>query len=400
MAKKVFRVVGPLLLLAYFISLVLHISAQSAQYQWDFRTHCKAAEIFAAGSDPYDPDILLGQKDASFLYTYPPLTLFFYALFNQTDDNTAFHAFLLVKCVLLIGLVIFWRNAFLGPAGDSLFFLFCLLVFNSAVFADLIAGNINLVEQILLWAAFFCFLKQRFALFCLFVVLAASFKMTPIFFIVLLLTSDHPKKYHFFGYAGAIFLAYLAVQYLIYPDMFMGFVRNALTVVGESGTVGPSTEKFVKEIFALLSQLIGPVSPVVVSAVIIALAALVVFLSGRAYFLLKGNRCDRPDGDKMILFMVCLVYALIHPRFKDYAYMLLIVPSYYIMKTTRLKKAFPFLFVLSVLAAPHLMLPGFDFLSAIVWRYFPLMIAYMIWGLYLYEIFAASKSEVSPGPTK
>jgi hypothetical protein len=295
---------------------------------------------------------------------------------------------LLVKCALLVGLVIFWRNAFLGPAGDSLFFLFCLLVFNSAVFADLIAGNINLLEQILLWTAFFFFLQKRFALFCVFVLLAASFKMTPLFFIVLLLTSDHPKKYHYFGYAGTIFLAYLAVQYLIYPEMFMGFVRNALTVVGESGAVGPSTEKFVKEIFALLSQLSGPLPPVIISAVVIALAALVVFLSGRAYFLLKGTRTGHPDCDKMILFLVCLVYALIHPRFKDYAYMLLIVPAYYIMKTTRLKKAFPFIFILSVLAAPHLMLPGFDFLSSIMWRYFPLMVAYTIWGLYLHEIFS------------
>jgi hypothetical protein len=386
MAGKILRIVGPLLLLAYFITLILHISAQSDQYQWDFRTHRKAAEIFVDGSDPYDPGILLSQKDANFLYTYPPFTLFFYALFEQTDYHTAFHVFLLVKCALLVGLVIFWRNAFLGPAGDSLFFLFCLLVFNSAVFADLIAGNINLVEQILLWTAFFFFLQQRFALFCVFVLLAASFKMTPIFFIVLLLTSDHPKKYHYFAYAGTIFLAYLAVQYLIYPEMFMGFVRNALTVVGESGAVGPSTEKFVKEIFALLSQLIGPLPPVFISAVVIALAALVVFLSGRAYFLLKGTRPGHPDRDKMILFLVCLVYALIHPRFKDYAYMLLIVPAYYIMKTTRLKKAFPFIFILSILAAPHLMLPGFDFLSSIMWRYFPLMIAYTIWGLYLHEI--------------
>jgi hypothetical protein len=390
MTKKIFRVVGPLLLLAYFITLVLHISAQSDQYQWDFRTHRKAAEIFAAGSDPYDPGILLSQKEANFLYTYPPFTLFFYALFNQTDDNTAFHLFLLVKCALLIGLVIFWRNAFLGPAADSLFFLFCLLVFNSAVFADLIAGNINLVEQVLLWTAFFFFLKQRFVLFCVFVLLAASFKMTPIFFIVLLLTSDHPKKYYHFGSAGIIFLAVLAVQYLIYPDMFMGFVRNAMTVVGESGAVGPSTEKFIREIFALLSQLIGPVSPVVISAVVIALAALVVFLSGRAYFLLKGAPNAHPDCEKMTLFLVCLVYALIHPRFKDYAYMLLIVPSYYVMKTTRLKKAFAFMFILSILAAPHLMLPGFDFLSALMWRYFPLMIAYTVWGLYLFEIYSAA----------
>jgi hypothetical protein len=58
MAKKIFRIAGPLILLAYFITLVLHISANSDQYQWDFRTHRLAGEIFASGSDPYDPAVL------------------------------------------------------------------------------------------------------------------------------------------------------------------------------------------------------------------------------------------------------------------------------------------------------------------------------------------------------
>ena len=81
----------------------------------------------------------------------------------------------------------------------------------------------------------------------------------------------------------------------------------------------PSTEKSVKEIFALLSQLIGPVSPAVISAMVLAPAALVVYLSGRAYFLLKGTLSDHPDREKMILFLICPGYALIHPRFKDCA---------------------------------------------------------------------------------
>jgi hypothetical protein len=391
MAKKIIRIVGPLLLLIYAITLVLHISAHSEQYQWDFRTHRKAAEIFADGSDPYAPDRLLAQKDANFLYTYPPVTLYFYRLFSQADAETAFHVFLLVKFVLLVGLVIFWRQAFLGSAGDALFFLFCLLVFNSAVFADIIAGNINLVEQVLLWVAFLFYLKHRLVLFCTFVLLAASFKMTPVFFIVLLLTCDHPKRIQYFVCAAAVFLVYLGIQYLIYPDMFTGFLRNALTVVGESGAVGPSSQKFVKELFALISQMLGPVPPVVISGVVLGLAALVVFLSGKAYLVLQRVLTDHPDREKLILFLVCLVYALIHPRLKDYAYMLLIVPSYYIMKTTRLKKVFPFIFALSILAAPRLLLPGFDILSTLMWRYFPLMIAYLIWGLYLYEIFSQAK---------
>jgi dolichol kinase len=142
---------------------------------------------------------------------------------------------------------------------------------------------------------------------------------------------DHEKKYAYLVGAGSIFLAYLLIQYLILPDMFTGFIRNALTVVGESGVVGPSTHKFVKEIFRMITQISGPVSPTIITMVVIGLAATVVFLSGRACLLLKRSLMDHEDNQKIILFLVCLVYALIHPRFKDYAYMLLIVPSYYII---------------------------------------------------------------------
>jgi Glycosyltransferase family 87 len=398
MVKKIFRIIGPLLLLAYFLTLVLHISAYSDQYQWDFRTHRKAGEIMASGLDPYDPNVLLSYKEASFLYTYPPVTLWFYWLFSLTDYKTAFHIFLIGKCVLLIGLVIFWKNAFLGPKGDTLFFLFCLLGYNSSVFIDLIAGNINLVEQALLWIAFFFYLKRKPILFCSFVLLAASFKMTPIFFLVLMLISDHPKRYRYFIGAGSVFLAYLFVQYVISPDMFTGFIRNALTVVGESGFVGPSTFKFVKDIFNLISKMSGPISPTLILATVIGLAAVVVFLSARAYLLLKQSPVE--DREKMVLFLVCMVYALIHPRFKDYAYMLLIVPSYFIMKNTRFTGAFPFIFVFSILASPRLMLPGMDILSAVVWQYFPLVIAYALWGLYLYEIFSSAKNDTAPGPAR
>jgi hypothetical protein len=38
-------------------------------------------------------------------------------------------------------------------------------------------------------------------------------------------------------------------------------------------------------------------------------------------------------------------------------------------------------------------LPGIDIISPLVWRYFPLMLAYAIWGIYLYEIFSAAKNQ-------
>jgi hypothetical protein len=49
---------------------------------------------------------------------------------------------------------------------------------------------------------------------------------------------------------------------------------------------------------------------------------------------------------KKIFGIVGLVYALIHPCFKDYAYMLLIVPAYYMIVNNRFTKAHPFVIFL------------------------------------------------------
>jgi hypothetical protein len=157
-----------ILLGLYFVTLIMHISANYTHYQWDFRTHRKAGEIFASGKNPYDADILMSQKGGDFLYTYPPVTLFLYRFFTLTSYKTAFHVFLISKCILLVGLIYFWRREFLKQAAGPLFYLFCLLAFNSAVFRDFIAGNINLIEQVMLWLAFCFYLRRKLVLFCIF----------------------------------------------------------------------------------------------------------------------------------------------------------------------------------------------------------------------------------------
>jgi len=75
--------------------------------------------------------------------------------------KSAFHIFLIAKCILLTGLIYFWKREFIKTNAYALFGLFCLFAFNSAVYRDLIAGNINLVEQVLLWLAFFFYMKHR-----------------------------------------------------------------------------------------------------------------------------------------------------------------------------------------------------------------------------------------------
>ena len=97
------------------------------------------------------------------------------------------------------------------------------------------------------------------------------------------------------------------------------------------------------------------------------------------------------------VFMVSLVYALIQPRFKDYGYILLLVPSYYIIKNTRYTRIAPFLFLLFILS-DRMMLPIAASIYDIIWAYYPLFVAYCVWGIYLYEIFSLPR-ETAVKPT-
>ena len=387
MARKIFGSVVIILLLAYLLTLVLHISDNYDKYLWDFQTHREAGKIFGAGSNPYDAENLPPNVRTHFLYTYPPVTLFFYQLFSLVDYKTAAHVFLVVKCLLLIGLVFYWKRVFLMEDADPFFYIFCLLVFNSAVFIDMIAGNINLVEQVMLWVAFGFYIKKRLVLFCIFVLIAASFKMTPTFFIILVLLGDDKNKYKLFAGAAGVFLAYLLIQYVILPEYFTGFIKNALSVVGESGKVVPSTFKFVGDVSKTLGDIFGMVLPAGLQLMIVGFIICgVVYLTYRAASRLKSS--NMPNREIIDVFLICLLYALIHPRMKDYMYLLLIVPSYYVIKNTRFTSLAPFLFILFILSNERLGLPIFSSMMALLWAYYPLMIAYCVWGILLYEIFA------------
>ena len=396
MAKKIFGVVGLILLLAYFITLVLHISANVDHYQWDFRTHRKAGEIFASGLDPYDSDTLFPQAKTTFLYNYPPVTLYFYRFLAQFDYKSAYHIFLIAKCILLIGLIYFWKREFLKTNANFLFGLFCLLAFNSAVYRDLIAGNINLLEQVFLWLAFFFYIKQRLLLFCAFCLLAASFKMTPSFFLVLLLLADDKKKYHYFVGSGVAFFTYLLVQFIILPDMSISAFRNAFAVVSERGMVAPSTFAFLSDVFKWVSNNLGVTTPQAIQfAVLIVFVTAVVLLTYKA--LVRLNSLSVENRPMIDVFLVCLVYALIHPRLKDYAYILLIVPSFYIIMNGRFTKVNPFIFFLAILAYSPFIVPGTELIFTFFWNYYALFVAYAIWAMYLNEIFSAGK-ELSTAP--
>ena len=170
-------------------------------------------------------------------------------------------------------------------------------------------------------------------------------------------------------------------------------LRNAFSVVDEPGRVGPSTHKLIQELMQWIGQMTGVDLTQAAWGVAAAVMGLVIWLSYNAYLTLRQGSTE--EKARQILFLVCLVYALIHPRFKDYAYLLLIVPTYHVIKNARHLAVFPLLFILAVMASPHWVLPLWDNLSTILWKYYPLMVVFCVWGLNLHEI--SARAAVSRG---
>jgi hypothetical protein len=396
MSKKVLKrlVVG--LLFLYCISLIVYISNHSDQLQWDFEVYYYAAKAYAAGLNPYDvktvsevaqtPRIL----HLNLKFVYLPVTLLFFRLFLLVDYNTAFHLFLVLKCILLIGLVYLWRKEFLKGEKDLLFYFFCLLAFNGAIYLDMRAGNISILEQFLIWVAFYFFLRRRVVLFCLFILVAAIFKVTPLLFLFLLWFSKERKKYI---YAIGSFILFLAIQLMSYmtsPHLLVNFVHNACGLP-DYGIKNPSTFTLVRHLLHLLSDKTGIVmTPKIELAVFFAIIAVIIFVARRAYMALGSVRVK--DKERIVLFLACLVYALILPRFKDYSYILLIVPAYFILSRVNYLKVFPLLFIFTTLSSRHIMLPGLGTIFGILWEYYPLIVAYCILTLYLYDIFIITRN--------
>lgn len=317
-------------------------------------------------------------------YVYQPVTLYFFHLFSLFNNTTAYYLFLTFKILLLVLLIYIWSRKILFQP-DIVFYLLCLLSFNSAIYLDLAAGNISILEQFLIWTAFYHYLNRKIPQFCLFIILASLFKITPILFLLLLLFLEDKRKYKFISGSVLIFLFVFILSYFLNPFLFRNFINNVLSKGDEVGIINPSTFALIKDSTQKVSAMLSISIPIQLTSVIFLIVmGVLIYLSWIAFSRIQKMKPE--DKDKIELFLACLLYALILPRFKDYSYILLIVPGFYLLKQSKTFGAYPFLFVLLILSVHHISLPLLDKVYSVIWVYYPLIIAYLVWGLYLYYV--------------
>jgi hypothetical protein len=192
------------------------------------------------------------------------------------------------------------------------------------------------------------------------------------------------------------------MSYIAAPALFEEFVRDtAGRVDWERALVNPSTLAFLREAFELLeTKMHVGVSFNIQRGLYLMIVATIVVVTWRAYRALGSTRAN--DDERIKIFLACLAYALILPRFKDYSYILLIPPFYFILKKIGYMKLSLFA-IIALLYTINPMdgilpFPGFDLMFTLFSKYHPLFMAYGVWGLYLYYIFGRTEGSFSQAP--
>ena len=311
--RPIWSWIGVVLLLAVAAWLVGTIATDTEQYQWDFQMYYHAARADAAGLNPYDSDVVwrLSGGRYQMRFVYPPLTLPFFRLWTAVPYETAFQLWLIFKLLLLAGLVYIWKRYFFPREPGLQFALLLLLAFSATVYIDLIAGNISIIEQFVLWLAFLALLRKRPLLFCLGVLVASLFKLTPILFVFCLPLLPFPRRWSYIAGTLIVFAALLGLSYATDPAANREFF-SAAAAIDEGGRLGnPSLYSLLKDLASGLGSLWRAFPAAAASVVVYAFSAVaIVAMSWRRIRHRSGS--GGADDAMNVIMMACLTYALVN----------------------------------------------------------------------------------------
>jgi len=362
------------------------------RYQGDLQAYYFAGKAFGAGLDPYDLGVLsqLAQMPLRHGFVYPPVTLPIFRALAELPYDAVYRGFLLAKVALLCGLMYLWVKVFVKRQ-TGVFLLFAAVAFNAAVYVDLRVGNIAVFEQALIWTGFYFLLKKQPALFSLFILVASSFKITPILLLGFLFLSKAKRRYGYLVSGIALFLALHLSAYLASPALTQGFM-TASGALSDRGVVNPSTTALIRDASAVIARyVVGPIPSVGLTLAYLSISLAVVLMTLKAMGMLMDTQAGQRELQAILI--ACLAYGLVVPRFKTYSYMFVLVPCYYIVTeagrrlsarhgANRLLLYAPLLAVTAISSA-YLAAHGPTLVEGSVLGYAPLAALFVAWIMFL-----------------
>ena len=342
-------------------------------YQWDVGVYWWGGRSFAHGVSPYGP---IPRQPEYLHFVYPPLVASVFSPFSVLNVSATKVLWFVLKAIAFVTTVRIWRSRIGGDllAVPPLFFF--TFAFGSALLVDFTAGNIAVFEQCLLWLGFAALLSRRWWIFTLLVVVAAQAKLTPIFFLGLLLVVDRRPRWAPFIGGTALFAAAVGANALVLPDQTREFLVS-ISSLRERGWGDPSTLGVMEDLVDQLRGLRLPLPAVTAHLLYLAAAAAVLWQTVRWW---RVRRAVRSHDPLLVILVALTVYALVMPRMKDYSYVALLPVGWYVLSARR-QLAAPLAVLAVLVPRPVPQLKLWLPLVPQVYTYAPLIAALVLWSM-------------------
>jgi hypothetical protein len=359
--------------LAIAAGLIILVGVRWYAYQWDFHMFYGAARDFAAGGNPY--------RGEGLSFYHPPIMLYVYRLFTFMPVPVAITVWYIAKIAALTALIWIWHTDFVRLRLQGPTILFFIFAYQAAIYSDLVAGNVSIFEELLLWFGFSRLLRGRLVIFAICVIAVAQVKITPIFFTVLFLVACDTPRWRAFAATIAGFAAVFSLNQWLQPALFRSFwtVSASLDERGDNQSVlalfRDISDRVLGEAFTRSSRLDEVLFLVAVAGVCAISLGLVV-----------RYRQAQPSIDgRLLICFSCFVFALISPRLKTYTFIILLAPTLYLLSSVRWRRRIPLaaavMVGLVVFPQPKNLLP-FRAALEVLNAYLPLLAAILLWGGY------------------
>ena len=291
-------------------------------YQWDVIVYWWGGRAFAHGQSPYGA--IPGQPEYLH-FVYPPIVAALFAPLAILKPGVVKVLWIALKALAFWFCVRLWRRTLAVEQQVVPPVFFFTFAFGSAALVDFTAGNIAVFGQLVLWLAFVALLARRRWTFALLVVLAAQCKLTPVFFLGLLLVIDERPQWKPFLGGSALMAALVGANVLLFPAQTREF-RSGVSALAERGWGDPSTLGVMQDLVDQLRGLRLPLPEATAYALYLFAVAFILAQTVRWW---RAQRVAGTARPVEIVLVTLVTYALVMPRMKDYSYVALLPVAWY-----------------------------------------------------------------------
>lgn len=360
-----------------FLGFVINLFFNTDIYLWDFKVYYSAADCYRNHLNPYNTDILYTNNSnvASLPYMYPPIVMYYFLPFTLFTMKTASMIYLSIKIICLFLMIYVWSKIFDLRKYLPVFLIYSIFAFNGALHKDLYTGNITIFESLMLWLAVYFFIKDKLGLFSILVILLSTIKIMPIVFLGFLFFSPDKNRLRYFIGSSALFMAYIGLNFLLEPFYMHQYISSfAQNAIKEGGIANASSLEFFKSVSAIFKIQEHSIIPMIMYFVFVLL-----IVGYTVYFIYPMRKDRNTEKRNLIIFTLTMAALLILPRFKDYSYVIVLLPVFYVLTKSIKGNNFYLLIILTFLSANNVSIPVFVDLIDLLWGYYTLIIVFLCW---------------------